>query len=89
MKDGGKLVNITDPGFEKTKLLDSGDYEDHFDPHVWFEVPLWKETIDVVVAGLSKADPDHKADYEANGKAPRKRWRICKLGHGKGERIAR
>ena len=73
LKDGGKPVYAVTQDLQKTKLLDSGEYEDHFDPHVWFEVPLWKETIDVVVAGLSKADPDHKADYEANGKAAKEK----------------
>ena len=66
-------------------LLDSDEYEDHFDPHWWFDVAIWMQTVDVVVAGLSKADPDHKPDYEANGKATKEKmsalqtWAVDKV----------
>ena len=73
LKTGGKPVYAVTQDLDESKLLDSDEYEDHFDPHVWFEVPLWKEAVDVVVVGLSDADPDHKADYEANGKATKEK----------------
>ena len=69
LRAGGKPVYAVTQGLDSKTLLDSDEYEDHFDPHVWFDVAIWMQTVDVVVAGLSKADPDHKSDYEANGKA--------------------
>ena len=34
----------------------------------------------IMVAGLSKADPDHKADYEANGKAAKEKMEDLQCG---------
>jgi manganese/zinc/iron transport system substrate-binding protein len=35
-----------------------------FDPHVWFDVALWSETISAVEAALENFDPPHAADYK-------------------------
>ncbi|MGA1197275.1 MAG: metal ABC transporter solute-binding protein, Zn/Mn family [Candidatus Latescibacterota bacterium] len=37
------------------------------DPHIWFDVALWSETIDTVVDVLSKADPQGKDQFLKNG----------------------
>ena len=42
------------------------------DPHVWFDVKLWADTIGPVQAELSKLDPDGAAGYAANAEAYRK-----------------
>ncbi len=53
-----------------TKRLDRPEeFEGHFDPHIWFDVTLWVDTVDAVVEGLSKADSAHAADYKKNGEA--------------------
>ena len=53
-----------------TKRLDKPEeFEGHFDPHIWFDVTLWVDTVDAVVEGLSKADSAHAADYKKNGEA--------------------
>jgi manganese/zinc/iron transport system substrate-binding protein len=46
------------------KLLEPPEFAGHYDPHVWFEVPLWKLCVDVVAKGLSEADPAGKDFYE-------------------------
>jgi manganese/zinc/iron transport system substrate-binding protein len=46
------------------KLLEPPEFAGHYDPHVWFEVPLWKLCLDVVAKGLSEADPGGKEFYE-------------------------
>lgn len=33
------------------------------DPHVWFDVALWSETIEPARAALAKLDPDHAAEF--------------------------
>ena len=53
---------------------DHEDEEDHdhgvgYDPHVWFDpnnLIIWTENI---VSALSRLDPAHTADYQANGQA--------------------
>jgi manganese/zinc/iron transport system substrate-binding protein len=37
-----------------------------YDPHVWFDVALWRYTVDGVARGLADADPAHAAEYHAN-----------------------
>ncbi|MQA09406.1 MAG: manganese transporter [Pseudonocardiaceae bacterium] len=37
--------------------------EEH-DPHVWFDVRLWKIVVDSVRDSLAKRDPEHAADYQ-------------------------
>ena len=68
LKDGGKPVYAVTENIDADRLLKPDEFEGHFDPHIWFEVLLWKETIDVVVSSLGKLDPANKLDYEANGK---------------------
>jgi manganese/zinc/iron transport system substrate-binding protein len=50
----------------KDRILSS---EDGFhDPHVWFDVALWAESIDSVRAALTKLDPEHAEEFAANAK---------------------
>ncbi len=68
MSEQRKVVAVTDT-IDKETLLDSPDYEDQFDPHVWFDVTMWTKSAEVVRDSLIEADPEHKADYEANAAA--------------------
>jgi manganese/zinc/iron transport system substrate-binding protein len=49
------------------ELLGSPQYEDQFDPHVWFDATLWKTTVDPVVEQLSELDPDGASEFEQRG----------------------
>ncbi len=60
---------------DKDKLLASEDYENKHDPHIWFDVNLWMETVDVVVDGLSAADSANAADYNKNGEAEKSKMK--------------
>jgi manganese/zinc/iron transport system substrate-binding protein len=55
------------------RLLEPPEFAGHYDPHVWFDVTLWRECVDVVVKGLSEVDPEGKADYEKRGEELRVR----------------
>lgn len=65
-------------------LLEPEDYEGHYDPHVWFDVSLWSRCVDVIVEGMSAADPGNAAFYAAQGRATRDRltalhaWALAK-----------
>ena len=72
-------------GIDRVRLLKPTEFEGHFDPHIWFDVMLWIETVDVVVEGLGKVDPDHSDDYEMNGVATKAKmmalhqWALAKV----------
>jgi manganese/zinc/iron transport system substrate-binding protein len=48
-------------------LLDWEDSGTH-DPHVWFDVSLWREALDEVIISLIEHDPAGKDSYLQNGK---------------------
>lgn len=50
-------------------LLPSAQYEDEYDPHIWFDVTLWSEAVKTVRDVLVEQDPAHAADYNANAEA--------------------
>lgn len=37
------------------------------DPHIWMDISLWAKTVPFIVEALSKQDPAHAGDYQANG----------------------
>lgn len=47
-------------------LLASPIYPDEHDPHVWFDVQLWRIVVEQVRDTLMAADPDNAAAFEAN-----------------------
>jgi manganese/zinc/iron transport system substrate-binding protein len=51
------------------QLLEPPEFSGHYDPHVWFDVPLWARCVDMVVKGLSESAPQHKDFFEQQGKA--------------------
>lgn len=53
------------------RLLSPPELQGHFDPHVWFDVSLWAETLPVVAQALSDVDPAHAAGYRARADAYR------------------
>ncbi len=58
-------------GVDKARLL-AWDQGGH-DPHIWFDVALWGQTVDVVRDALVKYDPGHADEYRANAKAYREK----------------
>ncbi|MDB5391268.1 MAG: periplasmic solute binding protein [Planctomycetaceae bacterium] len=55
----------------KDRILysDGGESDGGFpDPHVWFDVALWAQTIDAVRESLAKLDPEHASEFEVNAK---------------------
>jgi manganese/zinc/iron transport system substrate-binding protein len=63
-----KHVYAVTEAIPQEKLLEPPEFAGHYDPHVWFEVPLWAMCVDVVVSGLSEVDPKSKGYFEARGK---------------------
>ncbi len=75
----GKMQDILEkmekkkPVIAVTKDIEKGKLqtvEDNtFDPHIWFDVELWIETLDVVKDALIAEDKENKGTYEENYKA--------------------
>jgi manganese/zinc/iron transport system substrate-binding protein len=55
-------VGVTD-ALDRSQILSSEGGA--FDPHLWFDVSLWREAAGVVRDRLAEFDPAHKADYQA------------------------
>ncbi len=67
------------------RLLRPPEFAGNFDPHIWFDVSLWVQTIEPVVARLSAIDPDGAAVYRQNG--ARYRERLDALHQWVGEQV--
>jgi manganese/zinc/iron transport system substrate-binding protein len=50
------------------ELLEPPEFAGHYDPHIWFGVPLWSKCVETVVKGLSEFDPASKDAFEKRGK---------------------
>ena len=59
-------VQVTE-AIPEGELLDSVDYEGQADPHVWFDVTLWRTTVDPVVEQLSELQPESADYFEERG----------------------
>lgn len=51
---------------DTTKLRASATYQDEFDPHVWFDVSLWKEVVNEASLQLQKHDSLNSELYKKN-----------------------
>lgn len=53
----------------EAQLLQPQEFEGNYDPHVWFEVPLWMVVVEAVRDALVELDPGSADLYEANAEA--------------------
>ncbi len=63
----GKKVYATTESVPESQLTEPAEFEGHYDPHIWFDVSMWTETVPSIVKGLSEVDPSGKDLYEKNG----------------------
>lgn len=68
-----KPVFAVTAGIDESKLLEPDDFAGHADPHVWMDVSLWSQAVDVVAEALSEFDPEHAEDYRQRADAYRQR----------------
>lgn len=52
-------------GIDSSRLVNSTNFADAFDPHIWFDVELWADAVAFVGKELQNLDPEHAADYQA------------------------
>jgi manganese/zinc/iron transport system substrate-binding protein len=68
MRDRVRTVGVAE-AIDESALLSPPGFDGQFDPHVWFDVDLWTETIPPVVTALSEIDPARASAYERRGDA--------------------
>lgn len=66
LKGGEKSIVAAAEALDKNMLLASEDYENSSDPHVWFDVKLWKSAVRTVGKELKKLDQKNSELYEKN-----------------------
>ena len=67
-KSGIFTVGVAE-GVDESLLLPSEEYEGYYDPHIWFDVVLWKNAAKVVKQAFSFYDPQNARIYEHNTKS--------------------
>lgn len=66
LSNQGKKVISAGDGIDPSLLLEWEEDSSVYDPHVWFDISLWKKATQQVAKGLIEADPENKDFYEAN-----------------------
>lgn len=49
--------------------LRTAEFQELYDPHIWFDVQLWMEVTKLICKTLISADPTHQTDYESRLKS--------------------
>lgn len=50
-------------------LREPPEFQGHYDPHIWFDVALWRRAVERVRDALIEVDAAHAGDYRANAAA--------------------
>ncbi len=66
LADLGSTVICIEDGLKEEDLLSWESDTSIHDPHIWFDVTLWKKAAKIVAAKLSEADSTHTTDYTNN-----------------------
>jgi len=67
-----KFVYAVTEDLPRDRLLEPEAMGGHYDPHVWFDVPLWGQCADRVASALGEADAAGLAIYRQNAEAVKK-----------------
>lgn len=59
---------------DRAKLMTPEEYEGSPDPHIWFDIELWSQTIPAVVEALSRVDPAGAEEYRERGEVLRQEY---------------
>lgn len=59
-------VICIEDGLDPSMLLMSEADSNIYDPHIWFDVTLWKQASQAVADGFKEADPEYAKQYDEN-----------------------
>ncbi|MGE7624945.1 metal ABC transporter solute-binding protein, Zn/Mn family [Viridibacillus sp. NPDC096237] len=66
MKESGKSVAAISESIDESKLLGNEMDANLFDPHVWFDVNIWKTAVHQITETLSGEYPENKEEFKKN-----------------------
>lgn len=61
-----KLVYAASDGIDASNYLADPNFAEGVDPHIWFDVSLWKQAVAYISKQLQASDPAAAAYYQAN-----------------------
>jgi len=64
-KSGIFTVGVAE-GIDKSLLFSPEEYQGYYDPHIWFDVALWKKAAKVVMEAFTLYDPENAHVYRSN-----------------------
>ncbi len=67
--DGAVQTVATTDGIDRAKLSSPPEFQGNYDPHVWFDVQLWMDTVNSVRDALIEMDPQNAQTYQDNASA--------------------
>lgn len=67
-KRGINTVAVSD-GVNRGDLLAPPEFKGNYDPHIWFNVDLWSDTVGTVTAALIEIDSQNAGEYNKNAEA--------------------
>lgn len=62
----GKIIFAANENLDESKLLDFESDSGYFDPHVWFDVEIWKGATERIAQGLKELDEENSEAYDKN-----------------------
>ncbi len=62
----GKDIFAANENLDESKLLDFETNPGYFDPHVWFDVQIWKGAAERIAEGLKELDSKNSETYDEN-----------------------
>lgn len=66
MARSGKATIAVCEKVPQDKLREPPEFQGKYDPHIWFDLTLWKYTVETVREELSRLDSSNQALYQAN-----------------------
>lgn len=62
---GISMVAVSDT-IARSSLISSANFASNYDPHIWFDISIWKEASAYVAQKLKQRDPAHIQLYSSN-----------------------
>lgn len=61
-----KLIFAVIENIDESNFLDDEDTPGYYDPHIWFDVELWKQASSRIAEGLKELDEENADEYDNN-----------------------
>lgn len=62
---GIRTVPLAEESVPEDRLIESAQFAGNYDPHIWFDVALWREVARETAEILKETAPEHASDFDA------------------------